>query len=170
MKTVLKFILFIVLIILGYFLFKVFVQNPRSANTVAFSQVTYTNNEYRFKFGLPKDWEGGTVTTDKWTGYALNSDASDVAFANGPMILIHNPKWSFGSSNYQDIPIIVFTTSQWSDLEQRKFHVAASTVAPTELGANSKYVFALPAKYNSAHLEGYEEVDQIIQARTLTTF
>ena len=35
---------------------------------------------------------------------------------------------------------------------------------PIELGRNSDYVFALPARYNYAFPEGYEEVDDIIES------
>jgi len=41
---------------------------------------------------------------------------------------------------------------------------------PTELGRNSKYVFALPARYNYSYPTGWEEVDQIMKNNPLKTF
>jgi hypothetical protein len=61
----------------------------------------------------------------------------------------------------------VFTLSQWDELQQDKFHIGAAPIGPGELGRNSKYVFALPARYNFAFPEGYEEVDQLLQTNPL---
>jgi len=43
----------------------------------------------------------------------------------------------------------------------------AAPVGPKELGSNSKYVFALPARYNYEFLEGYEEVEAILESNPL---
>ena len=133
------------------------------------SSIEYRNVQYGFAVTLPKTWEGYTVSTDKWTGNAANDQLGEVAFATGPVLSIHNPKWS-GAGSYQDIPIMVFTLDQWSSLQKDEFHIGAAPIGPSEMGRNTKYVFALPARYNFAFPTGYEEVDQIIQSKPLKTF
>ena len=129
----------------------------------------YRNETYGFSVALPETWRGYSVTIDTWTGYAAGDELGDVAFTAGPGVSIHNPKWTT-STMYQDIPIMVFTIDQWDSLQQEKFHIGAGPIGPSELGRNTKYVFALPARYNYAFPPGYEEVDQILQAKPLTTF
>ncbi|REE85162.1 hypothetical protein A8990_11380 [Paenibacillus taihuensis] len=58
---------------------------------------------------------------------------------------------------------MVFTTSQWSSLQQGNFYIGAAAVGPTELAHNDNYVFALPARHNYAFPPGYEEVEKILQ-------
>jgi hypothetical protein len=45
--------------------------------------------------------------------------------------------------------------------------VSAAPIPPSELGRNSSYVFALPARYNFAFLPGYEAVDKLLQGKPL---
>jgi hypothetical protein len=71
---------------------------------------------------------------------------------------------------YQDIPIMIFTIAQWNDLQTDKFHIGAAPINPSELGRNNKYVFALPARYNFAYPEGFQEVEQILSTSPLHTF
>ena len=40
-------------------------------------------------------------------------------------------------------------------------------MGPKELGRNSKYVFALPARYNFAFPTGFEEVEDILAGNPL---
>jgi len=62
---------------------------------------------------------------------------------------------------------MIFTIEQWEALEDGKFHIGAAPIGPTELARNSKYVFALPARYNYAFPTGYEEVEQILETNPL---
>ena len=62
---------------------------------------------------------------------------------------------------------MVFTLAQWNALQQGKFHIGAAPIGPTELGRNSNYVFALPARYNYAFLNGYQEVENILKGKPL---
>jgi hypothetical protein len=62
---------------------------------------------------------------------------------------------------------MVFTLDQWNSLEHDKFHIGAAPVGPSELGRNNRYVFALPARYNFAFPEGYEEVEKIMESKPL---
>lgn len=135
----------------------------------AVSQLEYKNSEYGFAVALPESWRGYTVTIDKWTGYSVGDQLGEMAFADGPVVSIHNPKWT-KEVIYQDIPIMVFSLGQWIDLQQDKFHIGAAPIGPSELGRNAKYIFALPARYNYAFPPGYEEVNQIIQSKPLRAF
>jgi len=132
------------------------------------TSIEYKNTDYGFTVTLPLSWQGYTVSADRWTGYAIGG-TGDVAAATGPFISIHNPRWT-GANTYQDIPIYVFTISQWADLQAEKFHISAAPIGPSELGRNAKYVFALPARYNFAFPSGYEEVERIMQSKPLTAF
>lgn len=124
--------------------------------------VAYVNNEYGFKFSLPESWEGYSIVTDKWEGSAPESSQSET----GPTIKIRHPRWKTEEPR-QDIPVMVLTVAQWDALQQGKFHIGAAPVGPSELGRNSKYVFALPARYNFAFPKGFEEVEQILSNEPL---
>ncbi len=132
----------------------------------SFSIIEYENTQYGFTFSLPLTWQGYSIVEDKWEGVALGGD---VVIEQGPIILIRNPKWT-SINPMQDIPIMVFTINQWVSLKQEKFHIGAAPIGPTELGRNSKYVFALPARYNYAFLPGFEEVEQIFENNPLKAF
>jgi len=77
-----------------------------------------------------------------------------------------HPEWKADNPR-QDIPIMIFTLQQWEALQLEKFHIGAAPIGPKELGRNSKYVFALPARYNFAFPTGYEEVEKIIESQPL---
>jgi hypothetical protein len=82
------------------------------------------------------------------------------------MISIRHPQWT-AKNPRQDIPIMIFTITQWDSLQQEKFHIGAAPIGPSELGHNTKYVFALPARYNFAFPTGYEEVESILKSNPL---
>jgi hypothetical protein len=126
----------------------------------------YNNTQYDFSFSLPISWNGYSIVEDKWEGVAIGGDT---VIEQGPIIIIRNPEWT-STNPMQDIPIMVFTIKQWDLLEQEKFHIGAAPIGPTELGRNSKYVFALPARYNYAFPTGWEEVDQILKSNPLKAF
>jgi hypothetical protein len=126
----------------------------------------YKNTQYGFSFSLPISWKGYSIVEDKWEGVAIGDD---IVIEQGPIILIRNPEWTYANP-MQDIPIMVFTIKQWDSLQQEKFHIGAAPIGPSELGRNSKYVFALPARYNYAFPTGWEEVDQILKNNPLKAF
>ena len=55
-------------------------------------------------------------------------------------------------------------------IAQEKLAIGASPIGPSEFGRNSKYVFALPARYNFAFPVGFEEVEKIIENKPLQAF
>ena len=65
---------------------------------------------------------------------------------------------------------MVFTIEQWDRMQAGEWHIGAAPFNPLELGRNGRYVFALPARYNYAFPEGWEEVEQIPQGHPLETF
>lgn len=134
--------------------------------TVVEDSIKYKNTQCGLIFNLPDSWKGYSIITDKWEGVDQNDGQKIVA--NGPLISIRHPLWT-SQNPRQDIPIMIFTIDQWNLLQQDKFHIGAAPIGPTELGRNSKYVFALPARYNFAYLTGFEEVENIIKNKALQT-
>jgi hypothetical protein len=124
--------------------------------------VLYENTEYGFTFALPKSWSGYQIVSDSWEGISLDQQPVE----NGPILSIRHPEWT-DEKPKQDIPIMILTFNQWSSLEKGKFHIGAAPVGPTMLGQNDQYVFALPARYNFAFPDGYEEVEKILESKPL---
>lgn len=133
------------------------------------ASIEYKNAQYGFSFTLPITWKGYSIITDKWEGGDSNDPQGYQVIAQGPTISIRHPLWTTINPR-QDVPIMVFTTSQWDLMQQDKFHIGAAPFNPSELGRNAKYVFALPARYNYGSLAGYEEVDKILQGSSLHAF
>jgi hypothetical protein len=124
----------------------------------------YKNSEYGFSFALPGTWRDYSIISSQWEGM---DPESGVIGAKGPIISIRHPQWTEKNPR-QDIPIMVFTQSQWKKIQQRELSVGAAPIPPKELGRNDSYVFALPARYNYAFPTGYEEVERILDSNPLT--
>lgn len=130
--------------------------------------IEYSNGQYGFSFYLPQDWKAYSVVAGAWEGDAVGPQGN-VPVERGPLISIKNPKWT-AQNPYQDIPIMIFTLAQWDSLQRDQFHIGAAPINPSELGRNSRYVFALPARYNYAFPAGWEEVQNILNNRPLHAF
>ena len=128
--------------------------------------IVYRNTEFGFSFSLPASWQGYQIVAGQWEGFALDASGSQVPAETGPMLSIRHPQWA-PQNRRQDIPIMVFTTKQWTSLQAGVFHIGAAPINPSELGRTAKYVFALPARYNYAFPEGYEEVERILAGHPL---
>ena len=128
--------------------------------------VVVHNTEYGFDFVLPNSWQGYTIVTATWAGLGTVGENAGKSVATGPDLSIRHPQWT-AENPRQDIPILVFTLKQWDDLQKEVFHIGAAPVLPTELGRNSRYVFALPARYNYAFPTGFEEVENILANQPL---
>ena len=133
----------------------------------AAGSVVYQNEQYGFTFTLPEEWNNYTIVTAQWDGSAV-TNGSEQTVTTGPQLSIRDPRWTEAHKR-QDIPIMIFTLDQWNDLQQDKFHIGAAPIGPSELGRNNKYVFALPARYNFAYDDGYEEVETILADNPLQT-
>lgn len=130
------------------------------------NEIVYENRQYGFDFTLPESWKGYKIIIDKWEGYSLNKQDSGKIVLSGPIIYIRHPNWS-EQDKHQDIPIMVFTISEWNSLQKGEFHIGAAPIGPKELGRNSAYVFALPARYNFTFHTGYKEVEDILNKNSL---
>ncbi len=124
----------------------------------------YKNTTYGFIFALPESWKGYTVIDDTWTG--TNWNVEPVQKVSGPKISIRHPLWT-AETPRQDIPLLVFTPAQWDLIVSEKMGIGAAPIGPSELGRNTSYVFALPARYNFAFPAGFEEVSEILQGKPL---
>ncbi len=132
--------------------------------------VTYTNNDYGFTFSLPTDWQGYSIVTSTWNGNSNEGcPANGCPTVTGPEILIRNPQWT-QTNPWQDIPIMIFTHSEWSAVTSGTLTVSAAPFPPSELGENTTYVFALPPRYDYAYPNGWQEVETIIQGNPLHAF
>jgi len=123
--------------------------------------IEYKNTEYGFSFALPESWKGYQIVDERWEGLAIGGRQGGEVVETGPLVSIRHPQWT-SRNQRQDIPIMVFTLTQWDALQREEFHIGAAPVGPKELGRNSEYVFALPARYNFAFPTGYEEVEEIL--------
>lgn len=128
--------------------------------------IVYWNTDYGFIFYLPETWDGYSILSEDWTGTAVAGPQPGGVVESGPMLFIRHPGWT-EENQRQDIPIMVFTVSQWDTLQKGEFSVSAAPVGPTELDRNVEYVFALPARYNYAFPTGYEEVECILEGDPL---
>ncbi|HZJ57404.1 MAG TPA: hypothetical protein VFD89_04100 [Clostridia bacterium] len=122
------------------------------------SSLVYKNTEFGFSFNLPLTWKGYRIIEGGW-------ESNDKA-QSGPSISIRHPKWTEDVPR-QDIPIMIFTHEQWDLVEKEKLAVGAAPIGPRMLVENKKFVFALPPRYNFSFLEGFEEVEKIIEDNPL---
>jgi len=130
------------------------------------TKIVYRNTQFGFNFSLPESWKGYSIITDKWEGKSFKGLQPGKTIETGPMISIRHPDWT-AQNPRQDIPVMIFTTAQWNMLQKDEFHIGAAPINPSELGRNTSYVFALPARYNYAFPTGYEEVENILKSNPL---
>jgi hypothetical protein len=123
----------------------------------------YHNKEYGLVFSLPPSWQGYSVLSHQWEGisYSPAKDAT-VVTAQGLMIVLRHPQWT-ANDPYQDIPLMVFTRSQWNSGKRGGFGVGDGGF-DEEMWHNQKYVFAMSSRYNAADdVKGWKEVADIVE-------
>ena len=133
-------------------------QDAVSQNTVQIPAATptfYHNLQYGFCFRFSADWSY-YIVAESWSGTVLDAQKNE----SGPELLIRSREWT-AEHPYQDIPIMIFTPSQWKLVEADNLSVSAAPIGPAELGRNKNYVFALPPRWI-----GFTEVDgqDLVQA------
>ncbi|MEO8065330.1 MAG: carboxypeptidase-like regulatory domain-containing protein [Candidatus Doudnabacteria bacterium] len=119
---------------------------------------TYKNDQYGFSIALPNSWKGFMVQSSQWEGRSV---ASGKILDHGPLITLRHPLWTAADPR-EDMPVMVFTPSQWTLVQQEKMSLGAAPIAPGILAQNSQYIIALPARYNYDFKTGWEEVDQLV--------
>lgn len=124
--------------------------------------LVYRNIRYGFTFSLPTTWKNYGILVDNSPTSFRDESNQNVREEVIPIIVIRNPHRT-KSNPYQDIPIMVFTKAQWKTTDNGELMITAAPFGPTEIWRNAKYVFALPPRYNAGALEGYNQVDDIIQ-------
>ena len=125
--------------------------------------VRYQDRLYGLVFRLPASWRGFTVLNQEWDGisYSPAKDTTEVT-ARGPLLVLRHPSWT-AKGPYQDIPILVFTRGQWEADKQGKFTIGAGGF-DQELAHNSKYVFAIPSRYNADDsVKGWKETSDVVE-------
>lgn len=161
-KTIKIVISVLALIILAVLTYSTLTKKPTETLPTS---VQYKNTEYGFTFDLPQSWAGYSVVSEKWEGNYLDNSTK----IEGPKVSMRHPLWTTETPR-QDIPIMIFTLDQWDSILKENLSVGAAPIGPSELGRNSKYVFALPARYNFAFPVGFEEVETILQQKPLKAF
>jgi hypothetical protein len=124
--------------------------------------LAYRNPQYEFTFFLPASWKGYSVLNEQWNGQAYFA-ASDKAEGteHGPLIVLRHPEWKVDAP-WQDIPILVFTRSQWKAERQGQFSIFAGGVEQ-EIAHNSNYVFAIHSRFNwNESVKGSREAEGIV--------
>jgi hypothetical protein len=124
--------------------------------------VEYKNTKYGFRFSLPDSWKGYAIVADVWEA----TDAQKGAVERGPVVYIRHPDWSKENPR-QDIPIMIFTLSQWESVEHGDYFINGTAIVPGELGRNRKYAFAVSGRVEDSETPGAKEVNQILQHRPL---
>jgi hypothetical protein len=126
--------------------------------------IEYRSAQYGFFIPLTDDWRGYSVMVQQWDGRDVASGATT---EHGPQIVLRHPLWT-AQNPYEDMPVMVFTPAQWQLIQEEKLSVGAAPIGPSELGHNSVYILALPARYNYDYRIGWEEVDRLVHG--LQTF
>jgi len=122
----------------------------------------YHNAEYGLTFFLPANWKGYSVLIQEWNAELHSADYQNViGDEHGPIIVLRNPKWTTGEP-YQDIPILVFTRSQWDAVIPQRLFVGAGG-SEYEISHSAKYVFGINSRHNWGELKGWEETGKIVQ-------
>jgi len=107
----------------------------------------YHNAKYGLTFYLPANWRGYSVSIQQVEDQHY-SPAEDrlVTVGYTPMITLRNPQWQ-ASTPYQDIPILVFTQTQWDALHHGELWPSIfAGGAMDEMWHNQKYVFAMSSR------------------------
>ncbi|MBU6500999.1 MAG: hypothetical protein KGJ89_02635 [Patescibacteria group bacterium] len=129
------------------------------------SNVQYVNSQYGFSIPLADSWKGYSILEKNWDGWSTDGAGDNTPTTHGPLIILRHPDWT-DSTPREDMPIMVFTPDEWNLVFQEKLAVSAAPIPPSVLGQNSKYVLALPARYNYDSRIGWEEVDNLVHGLT----
>ncbi len=118
----------------------------------------YHNAQYGLTFFLPASWRGYSVLIQRWDAPLRSADyQTEIGREDGPIIVLRNPRWKAGD-RYQDIPIMVFTRSQWAAEEKQYFFPYACGLIG-EMWHNRKYVFGIYTRYQDLDIQSNAGVE-----------
>jgi len=116
----------------------------------------YYNSQYDFTFFLPASWRGYSVLIQQWNASQTDSTMPE----HGPVIVIRHPQWKINDI-YQDIPVRVFTRSQWEADRHGKFAIDAGGFEE-EIEHNREFVFVISSRFNTEELKASKEADDVV--------
>lgn len=133
------------------------------------STQVYRNELFGFSIALPESWKGYTINQIKEDLYDVTgkTKTNNGVVDSFQLVEIHHPLETANNPR-EDMPIMIFTPSQWDHVQKEEWSAGAAPIPPSILGQNSKYILALPARYNYDFKTGWEEVDQLV--KTLKAF
>src|SRR6185295_7330511 len=135
--------------------------NSNAPNHLSDLPIRYHNAKYGFTFFLPASWKGYSVLIQQWESELRSADYQTViGMEHGPMIVLRNPQWKASEPN-QDIPIVVFTRSQWELEIKERINIGAGG-SEKEIAHNAKYVFAISTRFDWGELKGFQEAGRIV--------
>ena len=142
-------------VLLGVFCLTVgFTVWPLLGDGTSLSGLRYVNTEFGFQIDLPESWRGYSVLLGEWT-------ATNGGTEKGPTITLRHPAWT-AEEPREDMPIMVFTHSQWDQVQNEDFRISAAPIPPSAVGQNSEFVLALPPRWDFDQLTGVEEVGRLV--------
>jgi len=118
----------------------------------------YRNAQYSFTFFLPASWRGYSVLVEQCEA----NERDSVVPERGPKFVFRHPQWKAGDP-YQDIPIMVFTRSQWESTHHGEDAAGAGGLI-YEVGHNHKYVFGIHGRFNADDsVHGWKEATYVVE-------
>jgi hypothetical protein len=117
----------------------------------------YHNLQYGFCLRLPWSY---FIIGQTWRGTQLDTHET----VSGPELLIRSRAWTV-EDPLKDIPIMIFTPSQWQLVVAERLTVSAAPIGPSELGRTKDYVFALPPRWiGFTGVKGQDEVQALMNS------
>ncbi|MGB8260129.1 MAG: hypothetical protein WCE75_07250 [Terracidiphilus sp.] len=126
------------------------------------THVDLKSRQYGFCFTLPGSWAGYALKTGEWSGAEMTTGKT----MSGPELVVRHPGWTEDAPR-EDIPIMVFTVAQWQRANSRdhEYSFSAAPIGPSEIARNSRFVFALPARWDYDGRLGWEEASDLVAAK-----
>lgn len=142
------------------------ISEVKTGATEVVKPVSYINRKFGFQFSLPASWKGYKIITGSWKALSIDASTENQKVQSGTKLSIRHPLWTKAVPR-QDIPILIIPIKLWEQIKNEKYSIGAAPIPPTEITRSSKYVFAIPARYNFAFPKGYEEVEKIINSKPI---
>ncbi len=137
--------------------------SPNVPSRLSGLPVRYHNPRYGLTFFLPAEWRGHSILFRQQEAPLSSVDyQTQVGTERWPVIVLRHPQWRAGDP-YQDIPIMVFTRTQWDANKVQRFFSSAGGY-DMEIAHNDRYVFAVSSRFNWWELKGWEEAGRIVEA------